>query len=230
MSAADAFLEALFPGRCLVCGEWMQVSPGSAAPVCPGCAAALAPLEGALCGRCGTPLVSEEAVCCRCRAVEYSFLSHRSVFAYSGAVRDLIAHYKIRHRRRLARLFAPRLERLLAESHPGLPVVPVPPRPGRKSRDGVERIARVLERRHGVRIRRVLQRSVGAAQKTLDFAARQRNLLGSIRVRRGAGALPDRVVLLDDVFTTGATMDACARTLRAAGVREVHAVSLAIDL
>jgi competence protein ComFC len=226
----SALLEILFPGRCLVCGEWMPFPPGTLAPVCPDCATSLTPLGGLLCGRCGMPMVSEEATCCRCRGMEYAFLSHRSVFPYSGTVRDLMAHYKIRGRRRLAFLFAPLLAGLLSSAYPGWTVVPVPPRPGRGRMDGVERIARMLEKRHGVPVRRLLERSAGAAQKTLDFAARQRNLRGRIRVRPGMGRLPGRVVLLDDVFTTGATMDTCARALLAAGVGEVHAASLAIDL
>lgn len=228
--AVATLLEALFPGRCLLCGEWMPVPPESRAPVCPDCAATLVPLEGVLCERCGTLLVSEDGTCCRCRGTEYSFRSHRSLFPYSGAVRDLMAHYKIRGRRRVAFFFAPLLAGLLSATHSGFAVVPVPPRPGRKRVDGVERIARILERRHGVRVLRLLSRSGGLAQKTLDFAARQRNLEGRIRVRPGAGSLPGRVVLMDDVFTTGATMDACARALRAAGVGEVDAVSLAIDV
>jgi len=141
-----------------------------------------------------------------------------------------MAHYKIRGRRSLAFFFAPLLAGMLSSAYAGLDVVPVPPRPHKGRRDGVERIARILERRHGVRVRRVLRRTEGAAQKTLDFAARQRNLEGRIRVLAGIGALPESIVLMDDVFTTGATMDACARALLSAGVRTVYAASIAIDL
>jgi predicted amidophosphoribosyltransferase len=174
------------------------------------------------------PLLVEEGRCTRCRTAGYAFASSAAAFAYRGAVRDLVIAFKSGGRRRLARLFAPCLAGLLAERCPGAAVVPVPARPGRGAPDAVELLARELERRHGVRILRLLRRAPGPAQKSLSYAGRLRNLEGRIRAAPGArpaGAL----VLLDDVFTTGSTLDTCARALLSAGVARVDAVTLAID-
>jgi len=174
------------------------------------------------------PLVVEEGRCLRCRTAGYAFASSTAAFAYRGTVRDLVIAFKSGGRHRLARLFAPFLAALLAERWPGMPVVAVPSRPGRGRPDAVELLCRELARRHGVRVLRLLRRGPGPAQKSLSYAGRLRNLRGRIRARRGARAA-GALVLLDDVLTTGATLDACARALLAAGASRVDAVTLAID-
>jgi ComF family protein len=197
-------------------------------PVCSSCRTALEPVADPRCPLCGMPLLVEEGRCTRCRSAGYAFTSSAAVFVYRGIVRELVIAFKSGGRSRLASLFAPYLAGLLAERCPGTAVVPVPSRPGRSGPDAVELLARQLERRHGVRVQRLLRRGRGAAQKSLSYAERLRNLQGRIRVARGmrpAGTL----VLLDDVFTTGATLDACARALIAAGAARVDAVTLAVD-
>lgn len=220
--------EIVLPGRCLCCGDWMYGEPDPTVPVCARCRSGLVPIADPRCPGCGMPLLVEEGRCTRCRAAGYAFSSSAAVFAYRGMVRDLVIAFKSGGRRRLAALFAPFIARLLAEIRPGLPVVPVPARPGRRGPDAVELLARELERRHGVRVLRLLRRGPGVPQKSLSYPERLRNLRGRIGPApraRPAGAL----VLLDDVFTTGATVDACARTLLAAGAARVDAVTLAVD-
>lgn len=226
--AAARIAGILFPGRCLACGAWLDHGPEASSPICGRCRIELVPLAGPRCPGCGMPLLVERGRCTRCRAAGYAFASAQAVFRYRGAVRDLVIAFKSGGRRRLATVFAPFLAGLLAEFRPGLPVVPVPARPGRTGPDAVELLARELERRHGVRVQRLLRRAPGAPQKSLSYRERQRNLRGRIRLApraSPAGAL----VLLDDVFTTGATADACARALLAAGAARVDAVTLAVD-
>ena len=151
------------------------------------------------------------------------------MFAYAGEVKELVAWYKFSHRTRLAVLFAQYLGEALSREMPGVLLVPAPARSGPRAVDHVERIARVLERRHGAHVVRALERVGGVSQKTLDFEARKKNLAGAIRARRNV-RVPREAVLLDDIFTTGATADACATALKDAGCGSVHVLTLAIDL
>ncbi len=218
----------VFPERCLVCGTWMSGEADPSVPVCARCRAKLVPIADPRCPGCGMPLLVEEGRCTRCRTAGYAFASSTAVFAYRGIVRDLVIAFKSGGRHRLALLFAPLIAKTLAERRPGVAVVPVPCRPGRRTPDAVELLARQLERRHGVRVLRLLHRRRGRAQKSLSHSERLRNLQGQIHVARGvrpAGAL----VVIDDVFTTGATVDACARALLAAGAARVDAVTLSVD-
>lgn len=185
----------------------------------------------------------------RCRSREIHYTTHRAVFAYVGAVRRVIAAYKFAGRRSLGPLLCGFLARELErspfrtrvhggfrdqpgpESQPPL-IVPVPAsRGGRRRRgfDQVDELAAVLERSRGVEVARLLSRGRTGEQKTLDFAGRSRNLAGAVRVRRGTELRGRRVILIDDVFTTGATINECARVLLEAGASRVDAVTLAAD-
>ncbi len=223
--------EILFPGRCLLCGKWLLFAGGNGSPVCGDCRAALQPLSGERCAVCSMPLSSERGTCLRCRGDGYAFDSNHSVFAYAGAARQLISLYKFSGRRRLAGVFASYLAPVIRARFPDRPVVPAPPRPHRRSVDAVEGIVRVLARDYGFLVCRWLERTGGVPQKSLDFVQRAQNLRGRIRVVAGTSAagVPPAVVLLDDVFTTGATADACARALREAGCAAVSVVTIAID-
>ncbi len=226
---AGVLADILFPGRCLLCGEWLASPRPRGLAVCSDCLRGLRPLAGERCSVCSTPLISEQGICTRCRRTTYAFSSNHSVYANEGALKELIAQYKFSGRTSLARLFAAGLGEAYRARFSGLPVVPVPPRPRQRSPGCVERLARALQREAPVELRRVLLRTGGAAQKGLDLEERSTNLRGMIRVRSRA-AVPARAVLLDDVFTTGATADSCAAALREAGCKEVMVLTLAIEV
>lgn len=254
-------VDLFFPQPCLLCGDTLLLNrsppPWTRVPLCRRCLERLRPLDGPRCRICSQAIVPGVELCVRCRTSAFPFAAQRSVFAYGGEVRELIAHYKFQGQRALARLFAHYLAESLRECYAGLPVVPVPSRPEtvrRRGWDHVGLIAQLLERRYGFAVRRLLARSNGRSQKTLDFEHRLTNLKGKIRWAperrrwrapdRPAGALdgvagpgaprlrppvPARVVLLDDVFTTGATASECTRVLNERGVGEVQVLTLAVD-
>lgn len=122
--------------------------------------------------------------------------------------------------------------RVIQADYQGIPVVPVPPRPGSKRRRGwdpMERICGLLRRKYGFRIVECLKRTDDVPQKSLDFESRLTNLHGKIRLKRHFSPLEPEILILDDIFTTGATLDECARILRAGGAGRVRTLTFAVD-
>jgi ComF family protein len=229
---ASMILELLYPGRCLLCGSSLLTpAPYPAAamafsPVCRPCLDSLRPLQGRRCLRCSTPLISEQSVCTRCRVRNYLFTANFSVFAYRDSVKELLYQYKFLKRRRAALIIADYLATACGEKFPGLPLVPVP---GRRSRDHVDTVCRIMAKTHALPVLRLLSRRGKVPQKSLDYAQRCRNIRGSITCRSDKPVPAGAVVLLDDVFTSGATANECARVLRGRGAASVHVLTFALD-
>jgi competence protein ComFC len=230
--AAGRALEVFFPGRCLLCGEWLPLAGDHWVPLCDECGNVLPGIGEPRCTRCGIQLISEKGTCLRCRAADFSFDSNMSLFPYDGPAKQLLNSLKFGRRTRLARFFADHAAGALKERClEGVVLVPAPPRPGRRAPDAVELVARALEHRHGVPVRRLLTREGFVQQKSLDYEQRKANLKGKIRLGQTdtRTGVPREVLLLDDVFTTGATLDACALVLREAGCSMVRALTLVIE-
>lgn len=199
--------------------------------MCGMCEAELAARDGPLCSVCSTRLVSEKDTCTRCRNRHYLFTSNYSLFIYEGKTKELINQFKAKNVKPLAGFFAARMAPVIQDRHCGFAVVPVPYRSTRKRARGwdqIEAICRELRRNYGIRFHPILKRRNSAAQKSLDYQGRLENLKGNVYLRKHAHP-PDKVLLIDDVFTTGATADACAAALKSAGVREVRMLSIALD-
>lgn len=182
------------------------------------------------CAGCDVPDV---ALCSECHeALVYQGLGRRldrmpvrSAVPFDGAAARTIRAFKEDGRTGLARTLGPLLAAAAADFGDAL-VVPVPSSAAAMRRRGYP-IAELLARRAGLRPAAVLT-SVGtpADQRGLGRADRQRNVAGAFRVRR-AGVSGQRVVLVDDVVTTGATLREAARTLEAAGAIVVGAATVA---
>jgi ComF family protein len=229
----DALLAVLFAPRCAACGEALdQPSLGA---VCRGCWASILPLTPPLCEVCGDPLPTWRVVsltlarCPRCRRHHRAVDRARAVGAYEGALRAVIHALKYEGRRSLARplgrLMRDRGADVLDGAHA---VVPVPLHGSRRRQRGFNQAAD-LAKHVGlpalVALRRVRPT---AAQAGVPAARRHSNVRDAFAAtaacREARGKI---VVLIDDVSTTGATLDACARALKRAGVSEARALTAA---
>jgi predicted amidophosphoribosyltransferase len=212
------------PPRCAACG-----APGrhAADVLCGACRRALPWLPPECCPRCALPLPCGA----RCPARAAPFDAAWAAVAYAGSARDALHALKFAGARPLAGVMA---AQIAAAAPPALlagAIVAVPAHPGRRRARGYDPaglLARALARRTGLPPAAVLRRDGGAV----------RQLGASREVRRAAGRLhvvavrpaPAVVVLVDDVHTTGATLDACAAVLRQAGAERVVAVTWARTL
>jgi competence protein ComFC len=227
-----AGLELVFPSSCLVCGSPLLTFSDLMKPLCELCEASLEHIEGPLCELCGRPLISEKRRCLRCRERGFAFDSAEAVFSYSGRAKELFRQYKFSSMKRAAPYFASILAPRLAEPRYSPIVVPAPytlSKIKRKGWDQVELIARFLEKCEGIRVIRALSRAESLSQKNLGSKERQINLKGKIAIKPGI-EIPAEVTFLDDVFTTGATADECARVLKDSGCTRVRVLTLMIDL
>jgi predicted amidophosphoribosyltransferase len=221
MSAAAALLDLLVPPVCAGCG-----APGR--DLCPGCRRALVFLPARRCARCGLPAPCAQRG--RCPAARQAFDAAWAPVAYAGSAPAIVVALKGRSRLRLAGVMAAQIAAgapagLLA---PGVVLVPVPCHPSRRRARGFDqsaRLARALAARTGLPVADVLRRG-GAPVRQAGATRAQRTAGGRLEVRARLPA-PPGAVLVDDVHTTGATLDACARALRAAGTDQVAAVAWA---
>jgi ComF family protein len=188
-----------------------------------------------LCETCGDPLPSWRTIslpaarCARCRRMRRRITCCRAIGEYAGALRAIIHAMKYDCRRSLARPLAMRMRERGANVLEGAAaVVPVPLHPSRRRERGFNQ-ADDLARHLGLPLLTALRRvRATASQVTLAAGRRHGNVRGAFAVTRSAALLEGSVVvLIDDVSTTGATLEACARALEAGGVREVRALTAA---
>lgn len=199
-----------------------------------GVAVALVP---PLCAACGRSCRAEAVVCTRCGrrlAGAEPLLGTGpagldrawSSAPYEGVARDLVAALKFRRLLPVADLMAERIEWLAPAHMLSGTVVPVPPAPPRLRRRGFDpagELAAALAERLGAPLRCCLERRGGGRQ----VGRRRAERVGHPPRIHAAGDAPRSVLLVDDVLTTGATLTACARALRAVGSSRVVAVTFA---
>jgi ComF family protein len=234
--------EYCFPSGCALCGKNLSGTEECWYGLCENCIKVLEKNSlgdkdrGDRCDRCGRPLVSERGRCMQCRNGEAPCFDRIvTLYPYRGMYRKLLGAYKFGGNLALGHFFAERIRETLARipefrdgGEAGPVLVPVPPRPGKihsAGWDQMEYLAGLLEKRGGppLPVSRCLRRLPTETQKKLDREQRRQNLRGKIVARTGA---PETAILLDDVITTGSTMDACAAALRTGGAGKVLGICL----
>ena len=220
----DAILNLLFPVSCVICRDVVLDRRWGAA--CPECWSRLTPLAPPICPQCGTSGIALEGPCGACRLGEHAFDFGRSALLFDDTCRELIHHLKYSDRVSLARPFGEILKTCLdQEPFTGEIIIPVPLYRSRRRHRGfnqAELIAERLNRRTEARLLR--RRKNTPTQTGLTRPQRRANLAGAFEVR---GRLPASVIVVDDVYTTGATLNEIAKTLKRAGVQRVEVLTIA---
>jgi len=235
LSAWGRLLSALFHSRCQLCRA--RVDDALQGPLCAACEAELPALAGALCPRCSLPLKLGQA-CRDCRRLAPSFGAAVAGAAYGGAWRSLIKAYKFQGHRSLRRALGRRLA--VASRAAGWPlqaqaVVPVPCGRARLALRGYDPaldLARSLAQDLGLPCQPGLlaRRRAGRRQGRLSRKARLAAPALAFSASLPPALCGARLLLVDDILTTGATADACSRALLEAGAGSVQVAVLARSL
>jgi predicted amidophosphoribosyltransferase len=214
-------LDLLLPMRCAVCGA------GGGEQLCDACRDGLPRLRPPFCDRCGAPTAWPVARCRECSGRRLAFATARAAVAYDERVRRLVAAWKERGLRSLAAEAADVVARVLAPPRASaLAFVPSDrARALQRGHHPAERLACELGERWSLPVLLLVVRSRAAPrQRGSSLAERRRNVAGAFRP---AGESPANVVLVDDVYTSGATAAAVSSALRKAGARRVEVVTFA---
>lgn len=232
--AGEALLSLLYPPHCASCGA----DTAAGAQLCAACAGLARKIEAPFCQRCSEPFdgaITGPFTCANCADRTLHFDCAVSRYLSRGVVREFVHRFKYdRHfylRHPLTDWLAEALDDDRIRAQPIDALVPVPLHSARlreREFNQAEVLARLLARRTGTPLLGALKRiRYTTTQTRLDRHERMENLRNAFRVRQTSAVQNRHLVLVDDIFTTGSTVDECARVLRAAGAASVRVLTVA---
>lgn len=234
----DPLAAVLFPTRCVVCQSIVESISGGA--VCRPCRGSIRPFSGLVCAQCGygfpsTAIPVAHPLCGSCRRQLFQFDFARSSAPFEDPLKEIIHHFKYRSRRGLARPLAQHLLQTFQTDVEQFDVdvaVPVPLHKSRLKERGfnqAQELARHFVRKAGLPLEAGMLERIRATQIQAGLSRRERrlNVKGAFRVTKPRAVDGRKILLLDDVFTTGATLNECAQTLKRAGAARVCVLTLA---
>ena len=227
-----AVVDGVLPPRCLACG----VTVGEVDALCGPCWAATTFFAPPWCTNCGAPFphpMGDDAVCAECARRQPSWDRARSVMRYDRHSRRMVLMLKHGDHTHLAGALGRWMHRAGGEVLAGAELlVPVPlhwTRLFTRRYNQAALLAQAIRAAGGPPVAAdwLVRRRRTPSQGVLGPAARARNVRGAFALRRGCSVRGKRVVLVDDVMTTGATAEECARVLRRAGAAQIGVLVLA---
>ena len=226
-------LDWLFPVRCPVC---MEIVQPKGAMIHPGCSSKLEYVSEPFCKKCGCPISSEEEEFCEdCHGTERWFEEGRGVFYYKGAVGVALRKVKNEGTDEFVRFFAHEMHQsqkeFLKRMQPEC-IVPVPLHPSKRRRRGfnqAELVAKELGKLLNVPVETdyLIRSEKTTPQKELNRQQRKENLKRAFAVKQVRKAY-DRILIIDDIYTTGATIDAISEILKENQSKNVFFLSICV--
>lgn len=240
MNVKQILVKLLYPDSCPICGEvqGQMLSDDGAVRICPACEKRLTRVASPFCMKCGKPLETDRVrreYCGDCQRGTHAFAQGRAVFVYQGAVIGSMHRLKYANRRDYAAVFAWEayeayggwLGRIAPDA-----LIPIPLHPKRRKERGYNQadlLAEALAQLSGIPVeKKLLLRTVHTQpQKQLHARERKNNLKNAFQISKKIVQLK-KVLLVDDIYTTGSTVDAAAEALLRAGVTKVYVLCICI--
>lgn len=221
-----------YPPRCPVCDEIL--TPGEL--ICTACEKEACPVTEPVCKKCGKPMEDEkQEYCGDCSKRKHMYKQGKAVFVYRMGIKKSMYRFKYSNRREYAAFYAKRAAEVHGDwiRRRGVEViVPVPMYIGKKRRRGynqAEVFARALGREMGIPVETKLVRRVRntTPQKELSGRERQHNLKNAFQLTQDIVKYT-QILLVDDIYTTGSTMDAVTATLLSGGAEDIYYICISI--
>lgn len=220
----------VFPNRCPVCDN---VMPGKHSLVCTECLKTLCLVTPPWCARCGKKLMSNQELCLDCKEREHQFVRGRAVFEYDS-IRKSLYRFKYGGRKEYAEFYADMAVRCLGEFIRAVSpdaLVPVPLSRSRQRRRGYNQaavIAKEMGKRMNIPVlpKFVLRKKNTAPLRGQNLYERQNNLKNAFIIRKNDVKLKT-IIIIDDIYTTGSTIDEVAATLKEFGAEKIYFVVMA---
>lgn len=233
MDWKEILISFLYPKRCPICG---QIPKGKGRQICPECEKHLIPIKGARCFQCSKPLDSMEKEYCRdCISSSHTYKRGIAVYPYNEYLKKSIFQIKYHNKREYLAFYGERIAReagsQIMKWAPDV-IIPIPLYKKKQRVRGFNQaglLADHLGRILGIPVEDGLLERVRntVPQKELNRKERQNNLKKAFKIVQNDVKLR-KVLLVDDIYTTGSTIDAAASALLDAGAREVYFVTLCI--
>ncbi|MCL2621613.1 MAG: ComF family protein [Firmicutes bacterium] len=223
----------LFPDNltCIFCGD--ELNGNATDGVCDECFKELPFNNGKVCVKCGVQLKSDANICMHCKNTYFTFLQARSSFVYEGKIAHLVKTYKYDNKMYLSKVVAPfMVNTYLINKFDADVIIPVPLYKWRKFHRGFNQ-SELLANQIGktlnipVVVNNLVRVRKTKTQTKLTSKEREVNLTNAFRVLNAKELKGKKVLLVDDVFTTGSTVEFCARELQKADVNKTLVLCLA---
>ena len=231
----DFCLELLYPKRCVACDK-VLLKIEKDMGICKECAPKVKLVGGTYCIKCGGPINNpSEEFCNNCKENKHHFDQAKAVFRYTGGMKEAMYRFKYSNRRCYGKFFATHALRNYGSWLKAIDVdaiVPVPmygPKEKKRGYNQAEVFAKALSKATGIPIAdKIVRRERDTvAMKELNSTKRKKNLLKAFIITENVVQFR-KVLIVDDIYTTGTTMDEVARVLKSGGVKEVFGMCVCI--
>ena len=239
MNPLPAILDWLYPPTCIACRVILPLNQ-PARFICARCVFLFEQITAPTCNQCGSPVETEVPRCSSCYGKTFHFTYNRGAFPYDELIRDLMHEIKFRNKKRVAvglgKLWADTLAEddsfLLHMYEHDFTLVPLPMHKAKQRERGFNQavvMAEELSQKLNIPMEEILLRTEDTPpQAGLHPKLRAENVRDVFAVRPDTGIREKNYILVDDIYTTGASLNECARTLKNAGANEIICITFAI--
>lgn len=232
----NKIIEIMYPYTCPICGKITNKIDGKYQRICNECAMKLHYIKSPRCLVCGKPLDDEDAeLCFDCHKTKHSYIQGTGVWTYTDEIKNSIYAFKY-HNRRINKFFyadeiVGKCGKIIRNWDADV-LIPIPLHKSKLRMRGynqAELIAQELAVRLEIPVddHLISRNRKTVPQKELDDIGREKNVENAFKIESNSVKYK-KVILVDDIYTTGTTIDACAKILLAAGAEKIYYVSLCI--